>query len=252
MKSKLECPVCHKTIHVDKDEVANYRCEDCDVMLETTEAVPEVCGTCRGKGYICTRKDYPECCDKVNGSCTSMCMDCADKKGCPTCTKQEEAKYGLEMCECCRDFEKCKKDGLVASSGFCPQYKHIGLSDVKEEPKAEVEFHYKLQTIIERIQRNAKSVERRNYCDADKMVAVEEIINFNLTREQSAYERGKKEIMQSDFVGKVREEAFERGKSKERERILEEVNKKEDSLYGSDRAYCIDGMALARYIISLK
>ena len=86
----------------------------------------------------------------------------------------------------------------------------------------------------------------------DEKEMIERLSKLILTREQSAYERGKKEIMQSDFVGKVREEAFERGKSKERERILEEVNKKEDSLYGSDRAYCIDGMALARYIISLK
>jgi hypothetical protein len=69
---------------------------------------------------------------------------------CPTCTKQEEPKYGLEMCECCRDFEKCKKDGLVASSGFCPQYKHIGLSDVKEEakPESEVDVPMALELLI--------------------------------------------------------------------------------------------------------
>ena len=135
MKSKLECPVCHKTIHVDKDEVANYRCEDCDVMFETTEAVPKVCGTCNGIGAVMIGDDFYE-----------------HPEPCPTCTKQEE-------------------------------------------PKAEVEFHYKLQTIIERIQRNAKSVERRDYCDADKMVAVEEIINFYLTREQSAVRKERERIL---------------------------------------------------------
>ena len=75
------------------------------IYRKPTEAVPKVCGTCRGKGYICTRKDYPECCDKVNGSCTSMCMDCADKKGCPTCAKQEEAKPESEV--------EPPKDGIV-------------------------------------------------------------------------------------------------------------------------------------------